>query len=101
MIEKIKENFFLGMIIIVITLLGNFFLVKWSLADRIDSFHEKRLAHLLRATDYLFTALEHSEKKLPSDVKKERLFIKSQLNFARKELMSKELRALRVKLQRK
>ena len=97
MVDKIRENFFLGILIIAITLLGNFFLVKWSLVDKIDSFHEKRLGHLLRATDYLFTALEHSEKKLPINVKKERSFIESQLNSARKELMSEELRVLRIK----
>ena len=96
--RKYSDSMAMGLLVIFITILANFFLVKWALIDRQNSFQEERFSKLLRATDYLFTALEHSEISKADKVKKNKAFISQQLSLARKELMSDELKALRIKL---
>ena len=69
MVELLKKNYkdsmFFGLILIFISILGNFVLVKWALIEPYSSQQEKSFSKLLKATDHLFTALEHSEKKYP------------------------------------
>ena len=96
--RKYNDSMAMGLLVIFITILANFFLVKWALIDRQNSFQEQRFSKLLRATDYLFTALEHSEISKADKVKKNNEFISQQLSLARKELMSDELKVLRIKL---
>ncbi len=96
--RKYNDSMAMGLLVIFITILANFFLVKWSLVDRQNSFQEQRFAKLLRATDYLFTALEHSEISKGAQTKRNNAFISQQLSLARKELMSDELKTLRIKL---
>ena len=95
--RKYNESMGMGLLVIFITILANFFLVKWALIDRQSSFQEARLSKLLRATDYLFTALEHSEVSKAGRTKKNNDFISKQLSLAREELMSDELKVLRIK----
>ena len=78
--------------------MGNFVLVKWALIEPYSSQQEKSFSKLLKATDHLFTALEHSEKNTPIKADKDKTFIFEQLSSARKELMSEELKALRIRL---
>ena len=96
--RKYSDSMAMGLLVIFITILANFFLVKWALIDRQNSFQEQRFSKLLRATDYLFTALEHSEISKAGNVEKSNEFISQQLSLARKELMSDELKVLRIKL---
>ena len=102
MVEFLKKNYrdsmFFGLILIFISILANFFLVKWALIDPYSIQQERRFSKLLRATDYLFTALEHSEKNPLIRTDKNKAFIYKQLSFAREELMSEELKALRMRL---
>ena len=99
--RKYSDSMAMGLLVIFITILANFFLVKWALIDRQNSFQEQRFSKLLRATDYLFTALEHSEISKAGKVEKNNGFISQQLSLARKELMSDELKILRIKLNTK
>ena len=96
--KKYNDSMIMGILVIFITILANFFLVKWALIDRHNSFQEQRFSKLLRATDYLFTALEHSEISQRGQVIRNNEFISKQLNLAREELMSDELKVLRIKL---
>ena len=96
--KKYQDSMFMGFLVILITILANFFLVKWALIDAHYSFQEKRFTKLLRATDHLFTALEHSEKSPTNGINKNKAFISRQLSLAREELMSEELKALRIRL---
>jgi len=96
--RKFRDSMVMGLLVILITISTNFFLVKWALIDRHFSFQEKRFSKLMRATDYLFTALEHSEKSAFNKEKKNNAFLFKQLSLARKELMSEDLKALRIRL---
>ena len=99
--KKYNDSLSMGFIVIFLTILANFFLVKWALIDRHNAFQEKRFSKLLKATDHLFTALKYSEVNKASRTEKSNAFISHQLSLVREVLMSNELKALRIKLSTK